>query len=196
MSERDQTVKRPSAEIVRRASRIRLLLLDSDGVLTDGRITMTSAGEEIRSFDVRDGHGIRMGQQAGLLFGVISGRDSRVLAERAAELQIDEVHQGVWDKLGCVREILGRRKLGRQAACFVGDDLIDVPAMRHCGLAVAPADALPEVRRASHYVTQQPGGRGAVREVIDLLLRASGSWDQVTARYLGEPRPETATETE
>jgi len=176
----------PSAEVLDRARRIRLVLLDSDGVLTDGRIIVSSDGSEARSFDVRDGHGIRMGQSAGLAFGVISGRESKALTARAQELDFDEVHQGVHDKLGLVREILERRGLEPATVCFVGDDLIDVQAMRYCGLAVAPADAMDEVRDVAHHVTERMGGRGAVREVVDMLLRAGGSWDKVTARYFTE----------
>ena len=179
-------LKRPSGDVLDRARRVRLVLLDSDGVLTDGRIIVTSDGTEARCFDVRDGHGIRMGQDAGLSFGVISGRESRALTARAEELGFDEIHQRVHDKLGLVRELLARRELDPRAVCFMGDDLIDVPAMRYCGLAVAPADAIGEVRDVAHHVTEREGGRGAVREVIDLLLRAGGSWDKVTARYFTE----------
>lgn len=179
-------MKRPSAEVLERAARIRLVLLDSDGVLTDGRIIVSSDGTEARSFDVRDGLGIRLGQGAGLSFGVISGRESGALTARAQDLGFDEVHQGVHDKLGRVREILDRRGLEPGAVCFVGDDLIDVAAMRYCGLAIAPADAMEEVREVAHLVTERPGGRGAVREVVEMLLRAGGSWDEVTARYFTE----------
>jgi len=176
----------PGADVVARARKVRIVLLDADGVLTDGRIVVTGDGDDARCFDVRDGHGIRMGQEAGLAFGVVSGRHSRALERRAGELGLDELHQGVLDKLGRVREILTRRGLAGEAACFVGDDLIDVPAMRACGLAVATADAVPEVREVAHFVTRRAGGRGAVREVVDLLLHASGSWERVTARYFVE----------
>jgi 3-deoxy-D-manno-octulosonate 8-phosphate phosphatase (KDO 8-P phosphatase) len=178
-----------SPEILQRARGVRLVLLDSDGVLTDGRIIVAGDGNEARCFDVRDGHGIRMAREAGLSIGVISGRESRALRLRAAELEIEELHQRVHDKLGVVREILARRVIEPAAACFVGDDLIDVPVMRYCGLAVAPSDAAQEVREIAHVVTRRAGGRGAVRELIDLLLRANGSWDRVTRRYLsvGEP---------
>ena len=175
----------PGPDLIERARKVRIVLFDSDGVLTDGRIVVTADGDDARCFDVKDGQGIRLGQEAGLLFGVVSGRRSAALASRAGELGLDEVHQGVQDKLGRVDEILTRRELGRDAACFVGDDLVDVPAMRACGLAAAPADAAPEARQAAQFVTGCLGGRGAVREVVDLLLRANGSWERVTARYLG-----------
>jgi 3-deoxy-D-manno-octulosonate 8-phosphate phosphatase (KDO 8-P phosphatase) len=176
----------PSTDVDDRARRVRLVLLDSDGVLTDGRIIVTSDGAEARAFDVRDGHGIRMGQAAGLSFGVISGRSSPALTSRAEELEFDEIHQGVHDKLALVRELVAKLALAPADVCFVGDDLIDIPAMRYCGLAVAPADAMEEVRQVAHHVTRRAGGRGAVREVVDLLLRAGGSWDRVTARYFTE----------
>ena len=170
-------------EIARLAGNVRLIVVDSDGVLTDGRITMSSDGSETRSFHVTDGLGIRLAQKTGLLFGVISGRRSEVLARRAEELELDEIHQGIHDKAGCMQKILKRRGLAPEAACFVGDDLIDLPAMRMVGLAAAPADARPEVREAAHYVTPAGGGRGSVRDVIDLVLRAKGKWDEATARY-------------
>jgi len=174
----------PDTDVLERARKVRIVLFDSDGVLTDGRIVVTGDGGEARCFDVKDGHGIRMGREAGLVLGVVSGRHSLALERRAAELGLDELHQGVTDKLGRLREILARRELTGEAACFVGDDLIDLPAMRACGLAAAPADAVPEVRQAAQFVTSRDGGRGAVREVIDLLLRASGDWERVVARYL------------
>ena len=156
---------------------IRLILLDVDGVLTDGRIQMSSNGEESRSFYVRDGLGIRMGQQAGLTFGIVSGRESRVVTQRASELAIVEVHQHVLDKAERFREIVRRLDIPAETVGFIGDDLIDVPAMRLAGFAAAPADAALETREAAHYVTEREGGRGAVREVVDLVLRASGMWD-------------------
>jgi 3-deoxy-D-manno-octulosonate 8-phosphate phosphatase (KDO 8-P phosphatase) len=173
----------PSAEVRRRAERIQMILLDVDGVLTDGNLYLGSDGYDGRSFHVRDGHGIRMGQRGGLLFGLISGRECKVVGERAAELYITEVHQGVYDKAERFREIVQRLKLREDEVCFVGDDLVDVPIMRLVGLAVAPADGATEARDAAHYVTERDGGRGAVREVVDLVLRASGKLEKVTERY-------------
>ncbi len=172
------------AELRERAARVRLILMDVDGVLTDGRVYMGSNGYDGRSFHVRDGQGIRMGQRGGLLFGIISGRESRVVAERAAELYITEVHQGVYDKSECLGSVLQRLGVQPEQACFVGDDLVDVPAMRRVGLAAAPADAVPEVREAAHYVASRPGGAGALREIVDLVLRASGKWEPLADRYL------------
>lgn len=177
-------MSRADREVVERAAQVRIVLMDVDGVLTDGRLFMGSDGNDGRSFHVRDGQGVRLGQRGGLLFGIISGREARVVAERAADLYITEVHQGVQDKTDVLREILGRLELSPEQACFVGDDLVDVPVMKAVGLAVAPGDAAPEVCDIAHYVTKSLGGRGAVREVVDLLLRASGKWEQVTERYL------------
>jgi len=173
------------AENLQRAARVRLIVLDADGVLTDGRIIMSSDGTETRAFDVTDGFGIRLARKAGLVLGVISGRRSEVLGRRAAELEIDEVHQGVLDKAGCLREILARRGLSPAETCFVGDDVIDLPPMRIAGFAAAPASAQPAVREAADFVAASPGGRGAVREVVELVLRASGRWEPALQELLG-----------
>jgi 3-deoxy-D-manno-octulosonate 8-phosphate phosphatase (KDO 8-P phosphatase) len=121
---------------------------------------------------------------AGLTFGLISGRRSDVVEHRARDLGIQEVHQGILDKLGCLEDILERQGVTAEAVCFVGDDLVDVPVMRRVGLAAAPHDAAPEACEAADYVTARAGGRGAVREVVDLLLRASGKWNDVTRAFL------------
>jgi len=167
-----------------RAARVRLVLMDADGVLSDGCLHVGAAGEDGRAFFARDGLGIRLGQRGGLTFGIISGRRSAAVAGRASELDIGEVHQGIGDKLACLDDVLGRLGIQADATCFIGDDLVDVPVMRRVGLGAAPADADPETRRAADYVTAATGGRGAVREVVDLLLRASGKWKEVTAPYL------------
>ena len=169
-----------------RARAVRLVLLDVDGVLTDGSVRLGASGEEGRTFYVRDGLGIRMGQEAGLRFGILTGRESEAVTRRAADLHIEEVHQRVHLKADCFREIVGRLAIPGEQVCFIGDDLIDLPAMRLAGFAAAPADAAPEVLAAAHYVTRCPGGRGAVREVLDLVLRASGKWDDVIARCFPE----------
>ena len=175
-----------SPAVLERAARVRLILLDVDGVLTDGSLHLASGGAEGRSFYVRDGLAIRLGQRAGLTFGIVSGRGSPVVDERAAELGITEVHQREHDKDRRLLEIGERLGVAASAVCFVGDDLIDVPAMRLAGLAAAPADAAGEAIESAHYVTRCAGGRGAVREVIELVLRASSKWDEVTASF----RPE------
>lgn len=177
-------MKEVSIEVRERAGRIRVVLLDVDGVLTDGRIHMSSRGDEGRSFHSRDGLGVRLGQQAGLTFGIISGRRSEVVTGRATELDITEIHQGVGDKIACLDGILARLDVADEAVCYIGDDIVDVAVMRRVGLAAAPSDAAAEARDAADFVTASAGGRGAVREVVDLLLRASGKWKEVTKRYL------------
>jgi len=177
-------VRDVSPQVLERAGKVRLILLDVDGVLTDGRIHVISAGEDARAFDSKDGLGIRLATEAQLTFAIISGRRSTVVERRATELRITEIHQRILDKATCTREILERLELKAEEACYVGDDLIDVPAMRAVGFAVAPSDATPEARDAAHYVTERAGGRGAVRELVDLVLRANGKWDDVTRRFL------------
>ena len=175
------------ADTVRaRAAKIRLVLMDADGVLTDGTILMFADGNEARAYHARDGLGVRMGQRGGLMFGVVSGRSSAAVAARAQELDFDEIHQKVGSKGACIDEIAQRREVPLEEICFIGDDIVDVPAFRRCGFAVAPADADPEVFAHVHHVGRCDGGRGIVREVVDIILRAHGSWDTATAAYLKE----------
>jgi len=171
------------SELEQRAAAIRLVLLDVDGVLTDGRIHAGPDGDEGRSFHARDGLGVRLGQRGGLTFGIVSGRSSAAVARRASELDIHEIHQGIVDKNACVDGILERLEVVRDAVCFIGDDLVDIPVMRRVGLAAAPSDAAPEAREAADFVTRAAGGRGAVREVVDLVLQASGKWREVTKSF-------------
>lgn len=166
-----------------RASKIKLVLLDVDGVLTDGRVSMSPNGDETKSFYVRDGLGIRMGQRGGLLFGFVSGREAPAVSARAEELYVTEVHQGIRDKLVPYEDIRKRLQLDDESICFVGDDLVDAPVMRRAGFAVAPADAHSTILELAHWVTPSDGGRGAVRDVIDVILHATGRWDQVVERH-------------
>jgi 3-deoxy-D-manno-octulosonate 8-phosphate phosphatase (KDO 8-P phosphatase) len=172
-----------SQEVLDRARKVSLVLMDVDGVLTDGQIMMYSDGSEGRAFSVRDGHGIRIGQRGGLLFGIVSGRESKVVTDRAEELYITEVHQGIFDKAERYREILERFQLSHEAVCYIGDDLLDVPVLRQVGLAVAPANAEEEALGVAHWVTPSRGGDGAVRDLVNLILRAKGKWKAVTERY-------------
>lgn len=167
-----------------RAARVRLLLLDCDGVLTDGRITPVEGGEELKSFHTRDGHGLVMLHRAGLRSGIISGRRSRLVELRAADLGISFVRQGALDKVEVFESLLSEAGVEPSHAAYVGDDVVDIPLMRRCGLAVAVADATADTRAAAHYVTAAPGGFGAVREVCELLLKAQGRWDELLKRYL------------
>jgi 3-deoxy-D-manno-octulosonate 8-phosphate phosphatase (KDO 8-P phosphatase) len=172
--------------VIERARKVRLVLMDADGVLTDGRIIVLADGNEARAYHARDGLAVRIGQSGGLAFGVVSGRSSNAVASRAKELDFVEIHQHVAAKGACVEEIAHRRGLRLDELCFVGDDIVDVPAFRRCGFAVAPADADPQVFAHVHHVGASEGGRGIVREVVDLILHAHGSWEAATAAYMKE----------
>ncbi|GAB6082177.1 HAD hydrolase family protein [Desulfuromonas carbonis] len=166
-----------------RCRAIRLLLLDVDGVLTDGRIVYDDHGVETKAFDVKDGHGLKLLQRAGVRIGIITGRQSRLVEVRAAELGIDILHQGIKDKLEPYRAILAELGLTDAEVAYVGDDVVDLPILRRVGFAATVADAAEDVKPHVHYVCRRPGGRGAVREICDLLLKESGAWTAVTARY-------------
>jgi 3-deoxy-D-manno-octulosonate 8-phosphate phosphatase (KDO 8-P phosphatase) len=171
------------AEVERRAACVRLLLLDCDGVLTDGRITLAADGDEQKSFHTRDGHGLVLLHRAGLQSGIISGRTSGAVVRRARDLGIAHVRQGTHNKLVEFAEVLAAAGVTEQEVAFVGDDVTDIPLMRRSVLAVAVADAGSDTRAAAHYVTRLPGGFGAVREVCELVLKAQGRWDELMKRY-------------
>lgn len=171
-------------DVGRRAARVRLLLLDCDGVLTDGRITPVEGGEELKSFHTRDGHGLVLLHRAGLRSGIISGRTSRLVELRAADLGVSFVRQGAHDKVEVFERLLEEAGVAPEQAAYVGDDVVDIPLMRRCGLGVAVADATTDTRDAAHHVTRLPGGFGAVREVCELILKAQGLWDGLMKRYL------------
>jgi 3-deoxy-D-manno-octulosonate 8-phosphate phosphatase (KDO 8-P phosphatase) len=166
-----------------RCAAIELLVLDVDGVLSDGSILVDDAGVETKRFHVRDGAGIAYWKRLGKRVAIISGRRCAAVDHRAAEMGIARVYQGRLDKLPALRELLALEGLQIEQACVVGDDLADIPPMQAAGLAVAVADASPEVREAAHHVTDLPGGRGAVREVIELVLRAQGRWAEIVSQY-------------
>lgn len=159
-----------------RAARIRLLVLDVDGVLTDGSLEYGAAGEETKRFFVQDGLALVAARRAGLSIAVISGRASAAVTRRLSELGISEVHQGVHDKLAALESLMGRLELEPGEVAVVGDDLPDLPLMRRAGLALAPANAVAEVRRAAHWVARRPGGGGAVRDAVEMLLKARKAW--------------------
>jgi len=172
-------------EVERRASRVRLLLLDCDGVLTDGRITLVGEGDESKSFHTRDGHGLVLLRRAGVGTGIVSGRTSSAVVRRARELGVDHVRQGAHDKVEVFESLLAEAGVTADEVCFVGDDVVDIPLMRRAGFAAAVADATPETRAAAHYVTRLPGGFGAVREVCELILKAQGRWEELMRPYVG-----------
>jgi len=155
-----------------RAQGIRLLILDVDGVLTDGRLYFDAQREALKVFHVRDGHGIKMAQRAGIEVAFLSGRRSDAAFHRARELGVNRFYEGIRDKVEVLGELTLALNLPEEAVATVGDEVVDLPLMGRVGLAVAVADAAPEVRAAAHWVTNLPGGRGAVREVTDLLLKA------------------------
>lgn len=171
-------------EIERRAARIRLLLMDCDGVLTDGRITLIGDGDEEKSFHTRDGHGLVLLHRAGLRSGIISGRTSTLVERRARELGMAFVKQGTWDKIKEFEEVLREAEVDESEVAFIGDDVTDIPLMQRSEFAVAVSDAVEETRRAAHYVTTLAGGSGAVREVCELILKAQGHWEDLMQRYI------------
>jgi len=173
-----------AASIERRASRIKLLLMDCDGVLTDGRLWLTEDGDEQKSFNAHDGLGLTLLHRAGLKSGIITGRASKAVTRRAAELGVEFVRQGEPDKIAAFEQLLQQAGVAESEVAFVGDDLPDIPIMKRAELAIAVADAVAETRSVAHYVTRAKGGRGAVREVIELILKSQGRWAEVTEGYL------------
>ena len=159
-----------------KASRIRLLVLDVDGVLTDGVLVYGASGEETKRFHVRDGLAIQQARRAGVEVAIVSGRASAAVTRRMSELGVVEVHQGVGDKESLLRGLLARLEVKSAETAVMGDDLPDLPLMRIAGLAMAPADAVPEVRRAAGWVSRSAGGHGAVREAVEMLLRSRKAW--------------------
>lgn len=164
-------------------AKIKLLLLDVDGIMTDGRIIYDNQGNELKAFDVKDGHGLKMVQRAGIKTGIITGRQSEVVKKRAAELGFDILYQKALVKLDPYREILDEHGLKDEEVAYVGDDVVDLPILRRVGFSATVADAVEDVLPLVDYVTKRPGGRGAVREICDMLIKASGRWEELTDRY-------------
>ena len=163
---------------------IDLLVLDVDGVLTDGRIILTSTGDEIKSFSARDGAGMKYWRRVGKKLAIISGRGSPAVSRRAQELGVDAVRLNALDKLPALQEVLSELGVSADRTAVIGDDMPDLPMMYHCGLVIAPADAVEEVRNVAGYITKAPGGGGCVRETVEMILKAAGLWEKVMARYL------------
>lgn len=176
---------RKPESLPQRVARIELLLLDVDGVLTDGSIIYHDTGTELKRFHVRDGSGLKFWRQMGKRAAILSGRKSRAVAVRAKELGISPVFQGRSDKLPAFEELLAATGLKAEQVCAIGDDLPDLPVLSRCGVAITVADAEPELRRMADYTTGPPGGRGAVRDAIEWLMKLQGTWDAVVARYQG-----------
>ena len=172
-----------SSDALERARRVRLMVFDVDGVLTDGRLWYGPKGEELKAFHSLDGHGVKLLQQAGIAAGILSGRSSAAVALRAAELGVAHVLQGIEDKRPAFAALLARLGLEPRESGYMGDDLADLPVLAHCGFACAPREACAEVLRGAHYVASAPAGGGAAREVCDFLLRSQGRMESVLARY-------------
>lgn len=172
-------------EIKRRCKGIKLLLMDCDGVLTDGRLELLENGDEQKTFHARDGQGISLFHRAGLRTGIISGRTSSAVERRAQDLEMAYVRQYAKDKVKVLHEILALAKVSLQECAYIGDDLADIPVMTRVELAFAVADAIAETKQAAHFVTEHKGGRGAVREVTELILKAQGRWDDLVTKHFG-----------
>ena len=173
-------------EIKSRAAHLKLLLMDCDGVLTNGRITLLEGGDEQKSFHTRDGHGLVLLHRAGLRSGIISGRTSTAVERRARDLNIAYLRQGTWNKIEDFEDVLAEAEVEPSEVAFIGDDVTDIPLMRRCGFGIAVADATEDTRAAADYVTRLPGGFGAVREVCELILKAQGRWGELMKRYIEE----------
>jgi 3-deoxy-D-manno-octulosonate 8-phosphate phosphatase (KDO 8-P phosphatase) len=185
----DQTKKRQTEDrmadesLPERCGRIELLVLDVDGVLTDGRIIYSDAGAELKAFHVRDGSGLKLWTQEGKKAGIITGRNSPIVERRAKELGIATLIQGADNKRAALVQMLDDLRLTPKQACAVGDDILDLPMLRACGLAATVADACQEAKEEADFVTAARGGHGAVREVIEWILRGQGRWEAIVARY-------------
>jgi len=170
-------------KLAERCLPIELILSDVDGVLTDGGVVFDNQGIETKRFHIRDGLGIKLWQRAGYRFGIITGRASHIVRVRAAELGIEIVRQGIDDKLQATQQVVGELRLRPEQVCYIGDDLPDLPCMLSVGLAVAVSDGSADVSEAAHYVTKIPGGQGAVREMIEMILKHQGRWDDLIQKY-------------
>ncbi len=176
-------MKRIGSTVQKKAAGIKLLLLDVDGVLTDGGIYIDNHGVETKRFDVRDGQGITLLRRAGVEVGFITGRFSKIVRVRARELGVGIIYQSVQNKARAYERIKQKSRVADESVAYVGDDLADVPILRRAGLAIVVRDARREVRPYADYVTQAKGGRGAIREVCELLLKAQGLWEELTRAY-------------
>ena len=174
---------RDRISLLEKAKGVRLLVLDVDGVLTDGAIVYDHNGNQIQGFFVRDGLGIKLLMEAGVKVAIISARSSKALSKRSRELGIDMVYQGEKDKVSCLKSIMTSLSLSKEQVCGIGDDLVDLPFLGKCGLSVTVNDAPSEVKEQVDFVTENPGGRGAVREVCELILKAKGIWQEILSRF-------------
>ncbi|HBG45474.1 MAG TPA: phenylphosphate carboxylase subunit delta [Deltaproteobacteria bacterium] len=163
---------------------IKLVIFDVDGVLTDGRIIFDAAGVETKCFDVKDGHGIKLLIRSGIQGAIITARESEVVLRRAKDLGIDLVYQGIKDKRLALDDIVAKSAIPLSEMAYMGDDIIDIPVLKRVGFSATVADGVEEVRGMVDYVARRPGGRGAARELVELILKAQGKWDEVMRTYL------------
>ncbi len=172
-------------KIIEKAKKIKMVIFDVDGVLTDGSIIMDDEGKELKRFHVRDGHGIKALQKAGIKVAIITGRESQVVNVRADELGIKEVHQKIFRKSSVYESLLVKYDLKSEEVAFMGDDIVDSELLKRVGLPAVPADADESVKKWAVFISTKRGGRGAVREFIELILKSSGLWDSVSGESLG-----------
>lgn len=170
--------------VLAKASPVKLLLLDVDGVLTDGSLFYSSSGEEIKTFNTQDGLGLRLLQDAGIEVGIITARKSTIVQKRAEELKIRYLYQGAKNKYSAYQDILQKTGFKPFEICYMGDDWLDLVLLQRVGLAVSPANGVEEVRAAAHYITRKEGGNGAVREICNLILKSKGVYEQALQQFL------------
>ena len=172
-----------SSDLHFRIHKLKLIIFDVDAVLTDGRIVLGDYGDEIKHYDVQDGFGMVLLVRAGLRTAIISAKKSRINSRRAKDLKVAKLYQNAFDKHKVFEKMIKQFKVTPEECCYVGDDLIDIPVMSRVGFAVAVQNAQAETKEAAHYVTEKSGGRGAVREVCNLILKTQGKWEDVTSKY-------------
>ncbi len=172
-----------TGEVQDKIKAVRCLILDVDGILTDGGIIMDDSGRETKRFDVRDGHGLKMLMRSGIEVVLLTGRTSQVVTHRALDLGIQDVYQGATNKLQVFKDILGKKNLPGPATAFMGDDVVDIPVLRRVGFSATAADAHDDVKDVVDYVAKKGGGRGAVREICELILQVQGRWKEAMERY-------------
>lgn len=165
------------------AKNIKLIILDVDGTLTDGSIVIGNNGEELKSFSVKDGFAIVQAGLCGIKFAIITGRSSKIVEKRALELKIDEVHQGIKNKVAKLKEIMDKYGILESETAYMGDDVNDLMAMKMVGFKGAPFDAVQEIKEAADFISTAPGGKGAVREFVELILREQGHWKEIVKKY-------------
>src|SRR3954467_547129 len=164
-------------------AKIELILSDVDGVMTDGGIHILDDGQQLVKFHIRDGMGVRLWREAGKKFGIVTGRKLESIRRRAADLWLDIIRLGIDDKLPAVDELAAEFGIAREQICYIGDDLLDLKTIQSVGFGVAVADAVEDLRKAAKYITSVPGGKAAVREVIELILKNTGRWEEIMKRY-------------